>query len=227
MPAAEGLVVAGVAVDRDADVDLAAVQLLRGRASAASTAPNTTSRSTVFSREIASTSISISRFIDPDLRQPLTAPRPPRPRLSKPVALEVHHRHQPGLAHLVEREAEDLVGLAIVELQAPTLFTPPPSRPRKFLRPWKGFQRHGHFQPGEAHEVGFASERPVQSRRRDFQTFVVEVLDFQHVLQLPRDRSQSSTVTNSLRPAGIVRSGRRSIITRSRPRGARSTSTRS
>ena len=40
-------------------------------ASAASTARKTTSRSTFFSREIASTSINISRFIGFDLRQPL------------------------------------------------------------------------------------------------------------------------------------------------------------
>ncbi len=63
VPAAEGVVVAGLAIDGHADIDLAAVQLLGRRASAASTAPNTTSRSTLFSREIASTSINISRFI--------------------------------------------------------------------------------------------------------------------------------------------------------------------
>jgi hypothetical protein len=38
---------------------------LVAEANAASTAPNTTSRSTVFSREMASTNISISRFIFP------------------------------------------------------------------------------------------------------------------------------------------------------------------
>ena len=44
-------------------------------ASAASTAPKTTSRSTFFSREMASTSINISRFIVADLRLPGTARR--------------------------------------------------------------------------------------------------------------------------------------------------------
>jgi hypothetical protein len=66
VPAAEGLVVAAVAVDGDADVHVARVELLGGLRQADSTAPKTTSRSTFFSREIASTSINSSRFISLD-----------------------------------------------------------------------------------------------------------------------------------------------------------------
>jgi hypothetical protein len=63
MPAAEGFVVAAIAVQGDTNVHIAGIQLLGRLGQAASTAPNTTSRSTFFSREIASTSINSSRFM--------------------------------------------------------------------------------------------------------------------------------------------------------------------
>src|SRR5205814_10060756 len=61
-----------------------------------STAPNTTSRSTFFSREIASTSINNSRFIS---------------RLSYclgPAPLEIHYRCQPSVSQLVQRKTQCL-----------------------------------------------------------------------------------------------------------------------
>src|SRR3954463_10275790 len=65
-------------------------------ASADSTAPNTTSRSTFFSREIASTSINNSRFMS---------------RLSclpGPAALEIHHRRETRLLQFIQREPQHL-----------------------------------------------------------------------------------------------------------------------
>src|SRR3954468_10846730 len=65
-------------------------------ASADSTAPNTTSRSTFFSREIASTSINNSRFMS----ELSCLPGLP--------ALEIHHRRETRLLQFVEREAQRL-----------------------------------------------------------------------------------------------------------------------
>src|SRR3954463_10424561 len=65
-------------------------------ASADSTAPNTTSRSTFFSREIASTSINNSRFMS----ELSCLPGLP--------ALEIHHRRESRLLQFVEREAQHL-----------------------------------------------------------------------------------------------------------------------
>src|SRR3954468_20263840 len=67
-------------------------------ASAASTAPKTTSRSTFFSREMASTSINSSRFITLLLNPGALAP------------LEINDRRQAGFLQLVQREAEHLHG---------------------------------------------------------------------------------------------------------------------
>jgi hypothetical protein len=69
MPATESLVLAGFAVDRDANVDLAALQLLRGRCQRRlDSLENDFEVDALFSREIASTSINSSRFIGFDLR---------------------------------------------------------------------------------------------------------------------------------------------------------------
>src|SRR6218665_2174230 len=82
-------------------------------ASAASTAPNTTSRSTFFSREIASTNISISRFMSRfscslhSLRGTSRTP-PSFFSLRGIAALEIHHRRQPGVAQLIQREAQHM-----------------------------------------------------------------------------------------------------------------------
>src|SRR3954468_14320460 len=65
-------------------------------ARADSTAPNTTSRSTFFSREMASTSINNSRFMS------LLSLR------TGPAALEIHYRRQPRFLELVQRESQRL-----------------------------------------------------------------------------------------------------------------------
>ena len=82
-------------------------------ASAASTAWKTISRSTLFSREIASTSINSSRFIGFDLRQPLRSARAPLVRGAlrggEPAPLEIDHRDEARLAHLVEGKVQHLL----------------------------------------------------------------------------------------------------------------------
>src|SRR5947209_9622285 len=65
-------------------------------ASADSTAPNTTSRSTFFSREMASTSINSSRFMS------LLSLRSGLP------ALEIDYRRQPRFLELVQRKSQCL-----------------------------------------------------------------------------------------------------------------------
>src|SRR5690606_36638581 len=71
-------------------------------ASADSTAPKTTSRSTFFSREIASTNINISRFM------PLGSLLSLRLYAAGPglAPLEIHDRGGPRVAQLVQLEAE-------------------------------------------------------------------------------------------------------------------------
>src|SRR5262245_36566060 len=82
-------------------------------ANAASTAPNTTSRSTLLSREMASTSISISRFMACiAFRLSSAWPAPSGGGRPCAAALEIQLRHQPRLAHLVQVEIQRLGGIA-------------------------------------------------------------------------------------------------------------------
>jgi hypothetical protein len=151
-------------------------------ASAASTAPNTTSRSTLFSREMASTSISISRFIVLTSVCPAAcagaAPAwpPPEPE----AALEIHHRHEARLAHFVEPEAQHLLGLAGSLNTGPPARKSAPSRqaaspspastPFQALRPWNGsFSVTLTSWPANRWKSARASQRPIQPRRRHFQ----------------------------------------------------------
>jgi hypothetical protein len=166
--------------------------------------------------------------------------------------LEIDHRDEPRLAHLVEGEVErlrcisgarvgpgdglgprlraaatgvgrgaalcrhdDAPGIAIrLERSAPAL----PALERLL-------QRQLDLGAGEAREVAGAAQRPVESGRRDLEPLVGDALDLEDVLQLAVTRSQSSTVIErSGAPAGCAGW---SIVTRSSPPAARSTSTRS
>jgi hypothetical protein len=105
VPAPEGLVVAGVAVHRHADVHLALVELL-GRLGQRQPRrhANTTSRSTFFSREMASTNINISRFMS--LHSPAIQ-FAPTPQLA---SLEIHQSAPaPPLKFTTRQRASHLV----------------------------------------------------------------------------------------------------------------------
>ena len=101
-------------------------ELFGAEASAASTAPNTTSRSTVFSRAIASTSINNSRFIVTDLHCAPTAfgLLPARRRTGDPLKSE----------HRLSRASSNFVK---AKIQARAT----PGRPRE--APWRGLSGAG------------------------------------------------------------------------------------
>src|SRR5574337_834817 len=140
---------------------------LLAEASADSTASNTTSRSTLFSREMASTSISISRFMSTHL-------------------LRWRRRHRARLAHLVEREVERLpFGLA-VQCQPPALRPGAEAAAVVPAAVERLLQAHRDQLSGKALVVGGAAQRPVEPGRRHLEPGVVDLLDLQRVLQLPR-----------------------------------------
>ena len=155
-------------------------------ASAASTAPNTTSRSTLFSREMASTSINSSRFIGSDLRPPLRRPRGTSPagahrRRREPAPLEIDHRHEPGLAHFVQREIERL--LAPCRRSTARARQPPAVASRGCSTPLvvlaaleRQLQRQLDLLAGKAREVGGLLQRPVEPRRRHLEPLVGDSL---------------------------------------------------
>src|SRR5574337_1487449 len=156
---------------------------LLAEASADSTASNTTSRSTLFSREMASTSISISRFMSTHL---LRWRRRHRARLAAAAPLEIEHRHQARLAHLVEREVERLpFGLA-VQCQPPALRPGAEAAAVVPATVERLLQAHRDQLSGKALVVGGAAQRPVEPGRRHLEPGVVDLLDLQRVLQLPR-----------------------------------------
>ena len=103
VPAAEGLVVAGVAIDRDADVDLAVV--------AASSLPTPEPpRPRRTRRRARRSSRARSHRPASAFRGSLRGP----PALALAARLEIEHRHEPCLVHFVELEVERLLGLAAI-----------------------------------------------------------------------------------------------------------------
>src|SRR6478672_6028216 len=168
-------------------------------ASADSTAPNTTSRSTFFSREIASTSINNSRFMS------RVSCLPGLP------ALEIHHRREARLLQFVEREAQHLqrrrlplaahalpgLGLGLVAPHhLPAALFGAAQLATKLLAvgghlagtrgAHRRLERDVHQLAGETLEVLLVAQRPVDARRGHLEPLVVDALDFQRVLQLAR-----------------------------------------
>ena len=230
-PAAEGLVVAGVAVDRDADVDLAAVQLLGGRGERGL---DRAEHDVAFDGLLARDGVhqhqhfAIHRF--PSLRHPPCAAasaalRPPG-RRPGPATLEIHHRHEPRLAHLVERETQHLLGPvgrgggrrrlagALADGLAPARrrLAFGSTRPSRRLPPpaehalpdlaalERQLERQADFLPGEALVVGLPPQRAVEPRRRNLQPRVGQASTSSAYCSWRVTCSQSSTVTNSPSP---------------------------
>jgi hypothetical protein len=83
-------------------------------ASAASTAPNTTSRSTLFSREMASPASTVRGSLFSTSNHSIGAgSRPPVAcEAAQSPPLEIDHRHEPGFTHFVQQEIEGLLALA-------------------------------------------------------------------------------------------------------------------
>src|SRR6185369_4570744 len=165
-------------------------------AMADSTAPNTTSRSTFFSREMASTSINSSRFMSLLLHPGAPAP------------LEIDNRRQTGILDLVQRETQDLHRCRLLLLRAPhprlrgRLVAPGdlPARLRPGQRAAELAAIGGHLARGgrphrrpqgdidhltrEAFEILLTSQGTVDPRRGDLEALVVHLFDLERVLQL-------------------------------------------
>src|SRR5262245_28463502 len=148
---------------------------LVAEASAISSAPNTMSRGTFFSRARTSTSITSSRFpAATALTATLTSRNVPVSKL----------RYQLRPIHVAQREPH---GAAPFELQghlarlgaAQHANEPAPAR--------LVGRAHAHlrFLASEAREVGFLAQRPVQARRGDLQPLVIDPLDGQDARQMP------------------------------------------
>src|SRR6185369_6208956 len=168
-------------------------------ARAASTAPNTTSRSTFFSREMASTSINNSRFIS---------------SLSCCLGLsplEVHNRCQPRFSQLVRRKTQRLQwrrdlfparflarldGRFVAPDDLPAAVGRTLQRAAKFLavgrnmairrRAHRRLERDVDHFTGKTLEILIRTQRPVDTRRRHFQPLVFDTFDLERELQLPR-----------------------------------------
>src|SRR5688572_32747757 len=140
-------------------------------ASASSSAPNTTSRFTFFSRASASTSSSISRLI------------------SALSGLQV--RHQPGPIQCIQLQRHILS----IDLQGGDPVLGAAQHAREALASRRIRRAHPHFRPapGKTLEILFLAQGAVQPRRGHFQPVVLHALGREQVRQVAAYRG---TVVN-------------------------------
>ena len=210
VPAAEGLVVAAVAVDRDADVHVAAVQLLGGlRQRGLDRAEDHVAFDVLLARDRIHQhqQFAIHCLRPPSVSSWRAAVVAAPPGWREPAPLEIHYRDEPRLAQLVQAKnpAPRLAawpprrrGASAPAPTAETCFFAAASarsaqQRQPLLRelacaPWNGsFRVISICVAGEALEIGRASQRPVETRRGHLEPLVGDAVDLEHMLQLARD----------------------------------------
>src|SRR5690606_28707518 len=137
-------------------------------ASAISSAPKTTSRGTFFSRASTSTSITSSLF--------------PAARFAATMTSQFRYQMRP--VHVPERQGDR----AALDLHAHLARLGAAQHAGELAPAARVGGAHAHFRPlpGEPGEVGLLAQGPIEPRRGDLEPLVVDPLDGQHPLELPR-----------------------------------------
>src|SRR5260221_3679367 len=145
---------------------------LVAEASAISSAPNTMSRGTFFSRASTSTSITNSRF--------------PAAAAFTATSNPSQFRHQLRPLHVLERKCHQ----SSFQLQLQLPLGRAPQHADVLLAPAfaRGAHPHLGLLAGEALEIARLAQGPVEPRRRHFQPVVVHAFDLEYPAQLPAYR---------------------------------------
>src|SRR5258706_13384229 len=146
---------------------------LVAEASAISSAPNTMSRGTFFSRARTSTSITNSRL-------------PATTGLLAATLNPSQFRHQPRPLDIVELQAHRLP----FELHRDAPIFGAAQHPHEPAPPGRIRRAHPHvgLVTGKARKIAALAQWPVQTRGRHFEPVVLDTLDLQHPAQLPAYR---------------------------------------
>src|SRR5437870_9035362 len=147
---------------------------LVAEASAISSALNTMSRGTFFSR--ARTSTSITNFRLPATTGLLAATLNPS-----------QFRHQPRPLDIVEREPH---GRLPFQLHRHAALFGAAQHPHEPASSGRIRRTHPHvgLVPGETRKIACLAQRPVETRGRHFQPLVLDAFDLEHAAQLPAYR---------------------------------------